>query len=102
MHPQISDIPSVDQCLDYESVIACFPKIRLALAPLRGPIRTSAETAQKYVLNATSPPEAVELLCIVYSTTEFQPFANHPVILDVRTIIDMERISKGRTVVFER
>src|SRR5882762_11054077 len=91
-YSQIGDVPSIDQCLDYESIVTRFPKIRLALASLRSPICASAKTSQKYVLNAALPPEAIKLLCIVHSTTEFQPFTDHPVVLDVWSVIDTERI----------
>jgi len=49
-HVQITHIPCVNQCLDDELVIGCFPEVTLALTTFSIPVCAPTKAFQKHVV----------------------------------------------------
>src|SRR6266436_4076023 len=86
-YAQIGDVPRVDQRLDNKPIIRRLPKIRAALASLGFPRFALCHAPHKNILNATPPPQRIKLLSIINRTAKLQPFANCPIVLDMRTLV---------------
>ena len=101
-YAQIGDVPRIDQRLDDEPVVRRLPKIRAALPALRLPRFALRHAPHKSIIDATPPPQRIELLRVVHGAAKLEPLADRPVVLDVRTLIDRQRVSVKQTVVVLR
>jgi hypothetical protein len=86
---QVSDVPSVDERLDDETVIGRLEEIRSALPAFRIPTITPLKTLEHNIFHATPPSQRIKLLRKVHCAAELDPLANGPVVFDVRLIVDL-------------
>jgi hypothetical protein len=99
---QVRDIPRVDQRLDDEPAVRRFPKVRAALTALRLPIFGLGHTLREDLLDAAPPTQRIELFRVIYRAAKLEPLADRPVIFDVRTFVDRERVGGKEAVVVLR
>ena len=97
---QVGDVPGVDQRLDDEPIVRRLPKVRAALPPLSLPRLALGHAPRKRVLRHAAPsPERVELPGVVHRAAEPEPSPDRPLVLDVRTLVDRQRVGVQQAVV---
>src|SRR5579863_2216113 len=82
---QVGNVPRVDQSLDDKPIVRRLPKVRPALPPLCLPRLALRHAPRKTsILDATPPPQRIELLRVVHRAAKLESLADRPVVLDVR------------------
>ena len=99
---QVPDIPRADKGIDDEAAVQRLPKVRAALTAHCLPIFALGLVLRERLLDAASLTQRIELFRVIYRAAELKPLSDGPIVFDVRTFVDRERVSGEQAVVILR